>query len=59
MDILQIILPVVLIGAGALLVIYIAKNRSRKKSKEEDSTYIAEGMVIGMAIGTGLKKDSK
>lgn len=35
MDILQIILPVVLIGAGALLVIYIAKNRSRKNQKKK------------------------
>lgn len=39
---------------GLLLVIFLARGASAKKSKEKPADYGTEGMCLGMCLGTAL-----
>lgn len=42
------------IAMGLLLVIFLVRGASAKKSKEKPADYGTEGMCLGMCLGTAL-----
>lgn len=53
LEILKIILPLGILGGFVVLLIRIIKN-NKKKSKEEKSDYMEEGLSLGMIFGAAL-----
>lgn len=54
MEILRIILPLIIVCAVVVYLIYFAKNRQGTDKDKGEETYMSEGMAIGMCLGTAI-----
>lgn len=47
------------IAIGFLLAVFFARNARKKKNEEQHDTFGTEGICLGTAIGTSIKKEGQ